>query len=714
MKRALWVGLAGAALFVAAHPPMLGLGGQARFPGWDLTRVFWADLAFMRRVLAGGELPLWNPYDRAGYSFVAEPQSAVYDPLTWLLVAVALVVGSAPAWLAIAKPILLYGISAAGMDAYLRERRLPPWAAALGTVAFILCPRMDKLKDQSALWPVAWMGWLLLAVERCVARPGPRSGAWLGAALGMSFVAGYPPSTFRMFLIAAPLGVVALVEAWLTAADRRAWALGLARAAGAAATVAFALSAAQVAATVSILGGTLRAALGEGEVLRSTIVPSSAVGLLVPQPATGPLLLYAGFAPLAGALAGLALARPARAVALAAVAALGFLLACGGNAPLLPAALRLPGFSAFRIAEHYALVPAVALAIAGATGASALASAPPRAARALAGGVAALLGARLAFGGRADAGAAIAFVVAAPVAALALAGEHRRAWIGWALVVATATDLLFASRPVARILQPMPDLARAEKLARAAAPLVATRVADFEWAGRRPGPHAGVRDFAGARPALADRSYMLLYRAARADPTLLAAMNVGIVATRDRKARARLDASPGAEALAGPPGLYRVRDPWPLAAWVGSAELVRNPSEVLERLRKTRGPTAVLDEADAPEDARRRLRGLAGARASVPARVVTWRANRVVLDVDAPADGLVVVAESYDPDWHATVDGTARPLLRANLIHRAVELAAGRHRVEFRYLPRGVLALSGLWLAALAGLGVLMLRRAAT
>ncbi len=82
------------------------------------------------------------------------------------------------------------------------------------------------------------------------------------------------------------------------------------------------------------------------------------------------------------------------------------------------------------------------------------------------------------------------------------------------------------------------------------------------------------------------------------------------------------------------------------------------------------------------------------------------------IDVDASLDaaGWLVVQESWDPGWRATVDGkrvSARP---ANLVFQAIPIDAGPHRVELRYRPA-----SFRWgiLSTALGLGVvtLLLRR---
>lgn len=60
--------------------------------------------------------------------------------------------------------------------------------------------------------------------------------------------------------------------------------------------------------------------------------------------------------------------------------------------------------------------------------------------------------------------------------------------------------------------------------------------------------------------------------------------------------------------------------------------------------------------------------------------------HRVEIDVDVDAAGVLVLADIWYPEWHVYVDGEPRKLLRANHALRAVELEAGEHLVEFRYV----------------------------
>lgn len=56
-------------------------------------------------------------------------------------------------------------------------------------------------------------------------------------------------------------------------------------------------------------------------------------------------------------------------------------------------------------------------------------------------------------------------------------------------------------------------------------------------------------------------------------------------------------------------------------------------------------------------------------------------------DVESDGPAVLVTRDSFAPGWTATVDGQEVDVLRANGKHRAVLVAAGRHRVRLRYAP---------------------------
>jgi hypothetical protein len=97
--------------------------------------------------------------------------------------------------------------------------------------------------------------------------------------------------------------------------------------------------------------------------------------------------------------------------------------------------------------------------------------------------------------------------------------------------------------------------------------------------------------------------------------------------------------------------------------------------------------------------------------ASRPARVA-WRVrlpDRIALDVDAAAPGILITSEIYHPYWRATVDGRPTDVLQVDVALRGVPVPAGRHRVVMTFddpdVARGAWVSAGgivLWLGLVA------------
>ncbi|HPT16576.1 MAG TPA: YfhO family protein, partial [Kiritimatiellia bacterium] len=63
------------------------------------------------------------------------------------------------------------------------------------------------------------------------------------------------------------------------------------------------------------------------------------------------------------------------------------------------------------------------------------------------------------------------------------------------------------------------------------------------------------------------------------------------------------------------------------------------------------------------------------------------------------------VAEKFDPNWQATVDGQSRPVLRIDYMFQGVAIEeAGTHRVVLAYYPSSLPVVLQ-WIGVLAGLG---------
>jgi hypothetical protein len=85
------------------------------------------------------------------------------------------------------------------------------------------------------------------------------------------------------------------------------------------------------------------------------------------------------------------------------------------------------------------------------------------------------------------------------------------------------------------------------------------------------------------------------------------------------------------------------------------------------------------------------------------------------IEVDASRTGVLLIRNAFDPNWQATIDGVPAAVFPANYVLQGVEVQAGSHVVELRYVDpwigRGIagsmLSVAGLLVAA----GVLEARR---
>lgn len=79
--------------------------------------------------------------------------------------------------------------------------------------------------------------------------------------------------------------------------------------------------------------------------------------------------------------------------------------------------------------------------------------------------------------------------------------------------------------------------------------------------------------------------------------------------------------------------------------------------------------------------------------APATARLLAYENTHVVVDASAPpGGGWLVLNDVWHPWWFARVDGEEAPILRANVMFRAVAVPEGRHEVRFDFQPlRGLL-----------------------
>ena len=434
---------------------------------WPVKSIY----AALARNSAG--IPLWNPFLASGQPFAANPEHAVFHPLTTLFLLL-------PFETAFVLQVILPFLVSAGSGLFLaRALRLSGAAAALSAVAWGYGgATLSTLHLVPTLLTIA----PLPAVLGCAVRLGSRSSRvdvlGFGVLYGLMVLGGEPP----VLLMGAFLAGVAVLHGRLldggagappsplTGALGRLLAGGLLGVAIGAATLVPGFSHALK--TVRAEGLDARSAntftlpsvrladlaLGDTwNLLTADGGDTAATERLYPGKRSPFLIsIYPGLLLLAGAAAGWFPRRsPARLWALPAV--LGVLIALGAATPVFPAMRHIPILSGIRFPERFLLMTLAALAVAGTCGLSRLLERESRGLRSAAlGGMLALAAATaVASAGGAPAGP-LGIRVVRQVALLALGlglvAVAARATSGSALrllpAFLLAADLSAAGRPL--------------------------------------------------------------------------------------------------------------------------------------------------------------------------------------------------------------------------------------------------------------------------
>jgi hypothetical protein len=81
-----------------------------------------------------------------------------------------------------------------------------------------------------------------------------------------------------------------------------------------------------------------------------------------------------------------------------------------------------------------------------------------------------------------------------------------------------------------------------------------------------------------------------------------------------------------------------------------------------------------------------------------PTTITAYTPELIRLTASGP--GYLLLTDAHYPGWAAAVDGAPAPILRADIMFRAVALPPGAHTVEFRFEPLSVKV--GLWISGIA------------
>ncbi|MGQ9786672.1 MAG: YfhO family protein [Anaerolineae bacterium] len=719
----------------------------------DFLGQYYPLRALAVRALAKGQLPLWNPHWYAGQPALADIQAGVFYPpqaFQALLLAAANVDFSPRAleWQ------VLWHFSWATVGAYFLARRLvctdecTPMrrvrcAGVVTALVFTYGGYLTSFPVQQVtiLEVSAWLPWTLLAVDNLAAQNsfGWRTAAipttWTALTLCLALLAGHPQTW--MYLLYTTLAFylwrastvygpksISLVRLWLRALGRPA--LGL--------LLALMLSAVQWVPTVELMFRSPRAAMGYQEA--SFGLPLHELVALIYPGYLGGSPQYVGILPLL--LIGLAWAigRPRHQIAFWSVlGALALLLSFGGNTFLYPLFyLVAPGFAWVRHQERAYLIYALCAAILSGYGAMALTAPLERARRVILerfGSVTryvffAALGSTFLFvyGSLATeqrdlfAGVLRHHIFASLILGMSwllLALRARRylarPW-GMALLTGCIAFNLFTINWRFNLRPPADWFALTPAIEELREQLVhqpeVVRIASGGLLPAGPGAAAvyGFYDITGNSPL--HLTAWKEFQASVPEWRRWQLFNVHYVLS-DRE----LD-GPGLRRLfpqIPPQGeektlyLYAVTDPFPRAWVVHQLEVVRDRVPALQRISQDEFDLRRTAVVAHPLEIAPPTYPVEGSRA----QVTFFSAEALELEVQAVADGLLVLSEIDYPGWHASVDGQPAQTVTANGVLRGIPITAGLHRVRIWYAPVSFQIGTLITLTTLVGGGIIIL-----
>lgn len=332
---------------------------------YDAFVYFYPQRVFLARSLLAGHIPLWDPNLFLGAPFLANPQTAVLYPPSWLFLL-------GPVESVYAAQLVLHAVLAAFFTYMLARYAFGvlPLAAVIGGLAYAFggfaVGQVGHLNQISA---AAWLPAVLLAYER-FASSGRTSWVPLGAlALGMQFLAGHPQETYMSLIV---LGIFGLVSApWRNPRRLVRCALG----GTAMCALGGLVSAAQLLPTLELAPLSIR---GDGvnwlDAVAGSLPPYLAVRALLPPfwirvPYTE-YLGYIGVTPVVLGLLAVMFGRSRPALFGVLVSFLGVFLALGENNGMYAVVFSsVPGFDTFRVPARWLLLWAFGAAILASLGA---------------------------------------------------------------------------------------------------------------------------------------------------------------------------------------------------------------------------------------------------------------------------------------------------------------------------------------------------------
>ena len=723
------------------------ISGAVTIP-WDAKAHFQPQIQFLTQSLARGEWPWWNPYVFSGQPQIADPQSMIFSPPFLLL---ALAHADPSAWEIDMTVLAAMAVGGIGMIVYFRDRGWHWAGALIAALVFSFGAAMAwRMQHIGQVLSLAYLPWTLLFVDRAITRASIVSGALAGLAAAFLVLGRDQVALLSIYLVAAyALWLLARQDDRLRALRRAFLPLAAGAIVGAALVALPILMTALLAADSNrpeidfdgAGGGSLHPALlltllapdifgASGRMGHYWGPPSLAWPYIELYIAQNVGVMYVGALPLLlvtiGLLGRQLWDREIRFFVIALV--LMLLYALGSYTPAFRAMYEvLPGVSLYRRpADAVFLIGALLAVLSGYMTHRMFAAPWVKTSRihiaiivalcAVAAAVAIGLGVWLDRLPRLWLPLSLAAGTFALAGALIVWGRSRLVLqptlVALTFAALTAADLAYNNGNNGSSALPPANYEVLEPTSRN--PTIAwlkTHVAQNRSATNRDRVELAGLGFHWPNASMTHRLENTLgYNPVRLDEYSRATGAQDHVGLPDQRTFSPLMPSyrsPLADllglryiAFGAPIESFDTRLPFgtlPLVEQTDNAWIYENTSALPRVLFATRAAPAdfetLLKTGKWPTTDFRSTVLLEGASSDTTIRrsgtvAIAFYANtRVVLDADSPDGGFVVLNDIWHPWWVATIDGRPAPILRANVLFRAVAVPAGKHRITFAFLP---------------------------
>lgn len=710
---------------------------------WDGADYFYPNLFYVSESLRQGQIPLWNPYLLNGFPIIANIEAQIFYPINLLFLPFTTFTPYA-VYLSIILHFLIAGVSMYALARAFIDSRP---AALMSAFTYMYSGFMiGHIEHVTIVAVMAWLPLVALLLERSLRQRNTSCAVLAGVFLGISFLAGHPQTSHAMvlFLVLFTLyrAISGYREEGLPLFSLKAMAVCLVMAAM--------IAAVQILPTYEVTTQSTRGVPVTFEVaaqsgqfslqdMVSILIPNYFGALTHPYwggPDISQGILYLGLIP--ALLTGLAFfsgrIRPSCAVFFAAMAIFSLLLALGANGPLFKWCYAfLPGLKFFRSPAHTVFLYTLSSAMLAGIGAETLMRG---------------IKARTWFGYLgffAVCCATIYLSSPAPTGEIAVTGtiNIRYGLVAACIILVLATAIISAglhSSKVARFALPLlllvtysdlylhfadavPVGLRESPRFHEQEPEAISAIKRYEGlsAGRGPSielPGAelsrglfriyskpegveGVGHFGfdramifstflveGFEPLDLSRHRKLISTLSpRNFHNLMKITNSRYLSTTDSTGYSVL---PYANSL-------------PRAYLVANARFIEDDDLALERLAQNDPGSEVIISGKGKDIASEPM-----AASEWNVRITKYSGSRISLDTKSQRDAFLVLSDTFYPNWKATIDGVATPVMRANYDFRAVSLPKGQHTVVFEYSPRMLPLGMGISLAAV-GIAVTVL-----